>query len=185
MRRGITRNRLLVSIIASAVLLAGVTVPAAPASAGLTGCFPSTPNVGVSTDQTRAWAFVDVECKELGVVVADATLGAEAKGEDCTQPVVDLTGGGSTLVELEAEFQCQPSDTVDATLEPAVDLTAAGLPLGSAESTLTLHNDSGADPTAVEYAVMLALIVVVCITAVTSLGANNQANSEVYASIET
>lgn len=31
-----------------------------------------------------------------------------------------------------------------------------------------LHDESG--PTAVEYAVMLALIIVVCITAITSLG---------------
>lgn len=36
-----------------------------------------------------------------------------------------------------------------------------------------LHDESG--PTAVEYAVMLALIVVVCITAITTLG--NNANS--------
>ena len=34
-----------------------------------------------------------------------------------------------------------------------------------------LHDESG--PTAVEYAVMLALIIVVCITAVTTLGANS------------
>jgi pilus assembly protein Flp/PilA len=33
-----------------------------------------------------------------------------------------------------------------------------------------LHDESG--PTAVEYAVMLALIIVVCITAITTLGAN-------------
>jgi pilus assembly protein Flp/PilA len=33
-----------------------------------------------------------------------------------------------------------------------------------------LQNDDG--PTAVEYAVMLALIVVVCITAITALGSN-------------
>jgi pilus assembly protein Flp/PilA len=33
-----------------------------------------------------------------------------------------------------------------------------------------LHDDSG--PTAVEYAVMLALIIVVCIAAVTTLGGN-------------
>jgi len=36
-----------------------------------------------------------------------------------------------------------------------------------------LHDEDG--PTAVEYAVMLALIVVVCITAITTLG--NNANS--------
>ena len=36
-----------------------------------------------------------------------------------------------------------------------------------------LHDESG--PTAVEYAVMLALIIVVCITAITTLG--NNANS--------
>ena len=33
-----------------------------------------------------------------------------------------------------------------------------------------LHNEDG--PTAVEYAVMLALIIVVCITAITALGSN-------------
>ncbi len=33
-----------------------------------------------------------------------------------------------------------------------------------------LHDDSG--PTAVEYAVMLALIIVVCIAAITTLGTN-------------
>lgn len=33
-----------------------------------------------------------------------------------------------------------------------------------------LHDEDG--PTAVEYAVMLALIIVVCVTAVTTLGAN-------------
>jgi pilus assembly protein Flp/PilA len=33
-----------------------------------------------------------------------------------------------------------------------------------------LHNEDG--PTAVEYAVMLALIIVVCITAITTLGSN-------------
>jgi len=36
-----------------------------------------------------------------------------------------------------------------------------------------LHDENG--PTAVEYAVMLALIIVVCITAITTLG--NNANS--------
>jgi pilus assembly protein Flp/PilA len=35
-----------------------------------------------------------------------------------------------------------------------------------------LRNEDG--PTAVEYAVMLALIIVVCITAVTTLGTNTQ-----------
>jgi pilus assembly protein Flp/PilA len=41
-----------------------------------------------------------------------------------------------------------------------------------------LANEDG--PTAVEYAVMLALIIVVCITAITSLGNNaNQAFSNV------
>jgi pilus assembly protein Flp/PilA len=34
-----------------------------------------------------------------------------------------------------------------------------------------LKNDDG--PTAVEYAVMLALIIVVCITAITALGSNS------------
>jgi pilus assembly protein Flp/PilA len=34
-----------------------------------------------------------------------------------------------------------------------------------------LKNDDG--PTAVEYAVMLALIIVVCVTAVTALGSNS------------
>jgi pilus assembly protein Flp/PilA len=33
-----------------------------------------------------------------------------------------------------------------------------------------LHNEDG--PTAVEYAVMLALIIVVCVTAITTLGSN-------------
>jgi pilus assembly protein Flp/PilA len=34
-----------------------------------------------------------------------------------------------------------------------------------------LHNEDG--PTAVEYAVMLALIIVVCITAISTLGSNS------------
>jgi pilus assembly protein Flp/PilA len=36
-----------------------------------------------------------------------------------------------------------------------------------------INNEDG--PTAVEYAVMLALIIVVCITAVTTLGSNSNA----------
>jgi pilus assembly protein Flp/PilA len=41
-----------------------------------------------------------------------------------------------------------------------------------------LHEEDG--PTAVEYAVMLALIIVVCITAITTLGSNaNKAFSNV------
>jgi pilus assembly protein Flp/PilA len=44
-----------------------------------------------------------------------------------------------------------------------------------------LKNDDG--PTAVEYAVMLALIIVVCIAAVTTLG-TNAANTFSYVGVE-
>ena len=45
-------------------------------------------------------------------------------------------------------------------------------PMNSLKNALVrfLHDESG--PTAVEYAVMLALIIVVCITAITTLGSN-------------